>query len=722
MNDHNNHFPSHNGSQFTSPVTNGHTHQVASITPKKLLHYLKKFWWIPASGVGLSLMVAAVLFFKMPPEYFSSGSFWETEKIALPGGDAFTSDRDVYLGTQDQLLRSKALHDLTINRMRALATNQIVINSEGDPLPVKITVQADSKSSVYMVEATSSDPNYTTAFLHSLLATYLDFRKTKRSDVSEETLSSISEEVQRRERDIKSDQAIVDQYERSNNITLLQQELNSDVSFLTTLKNDLSNYQLRLQLLDTNDINSLSSDSQTNNNIMDSLQSDSSATSSSQRVEAEEQVKELQIQRDHLLAQGLTTNSQAVLDLDTQLIKAKDLVAIYNQQSQEAVEAARQTLQIKITNIQKFIKDWETKIADINQRTAQDAELKQAVQRNQGVFERLTAMMENVDISRNIDQSSLAILEDALPAKRSYKKAITLGAGAVVAGLAASMVIIFLLTMRDDCFETLNEVTERFGDSVVGQVPEAMDGSNEKIRLLEAEDKRHMFAESYRNLRSALLYFSVEGRRPQVVLITSAVPAEGKSTIATNLARALALGGSRVLLVDGDMRRGHIHEALACPFKPGLSDLLRQPENSEKFVQQTDLPNFSFIARGSIIRNPGDLLLSPTIEGLIKHWRTQYDFIVIDSSPVFAADDTPTLAPKVDGTLFIVRSQFSNARMVREALDTLFQRQAQVLGLVLNRCNATSRSYYYYKYDDYSTPDDPEQKDRLTQKGVAQRS
>ena len=213
-----------------------------------------------------------------------------------------------------------------------------------------------------------------------------------------------------------------------------------------------------------------------------------------------------------------------------------------------------------------------------------------------------------------------------------------------------------------------------------------------------------MYAESYRNLRSALLYLSIEGRRPKVLLITSAVPNEGKSTIATNLARALALGGSKVLLVDGDLRKGRIHELLNLPSKPGWSDLLRQPDDPEKFIQATDLPNFSFLSRGSLARNPGDLFLSPAVDQLLARFREQYDYVVMDSSPVFAADDTATLAPKADGTLFVVRSRFSHARVVREALELLFQRQAGVLGLILNRSDSSARSYYFYKYAEYYSP------------------
>ena len=129
--------------------------------------------------------------------------------------------------------------------------------------------------------------------------------------------------------------------------------------------------------------------------------------------------------------------------------------------------------------------------------------------------------------------------------------------------------------------------------------------------------------------------------------------------------------------------------------------MLRQPDDPQKFIQATDLPSFSFLSRGSITRNPGDLFLNPAIDQILARFREQYDYVLIDSCPMFAADDTSTLAPKADGVLFVVRSRFSHARVVREALELLFHRQARVLGLILNRADSSPTSYAYYKYAEY---------------------
>jgi polysaccharide biosynthesis transport protein len=166
---------------------------------------------------------------------------------------------------------------------------------------------------------------------------------------------------------------------------------------------------------------------------------------------------------------------------------------------------------------------------------------------------------------------------------------------------------------------------------VVGQVPELSNNGGQTPMLLDHGDQRHVYAESYRNLRSALLFLAVEGERPKVLLITSALPNEGKSTVAANLARTLALGGARVLLVDGDLRKGTLHKIMGLQPGPGLSELLRKPEDLDQMLQSNSLPNLLFLPAGARLDNPGDLFLGPVFNDLLARWRERFDYVLIDS-------------------------------------------------------------------------------------------
>jgi capsular exopolysaccharide synthesis family protein len=220
--------------------------------------------------------------------------------------------------------------------------------------------------------------------------------------------------------------------------------------------------------------------------------------------------------------------------------------------------------------------------------------------------------------------------------------------------------------------------------------------------LLALNDPRHSYAESYRSLRSALLFLPTGGERPKLLLISSAMPGEGKSTVAANLARTLAQSGSRVLLVDADLRKGHLHHLLGLQREPGLVELLNQTCTPAQVMQKDSLPNLTFIACGAEPSgNPGDLLLGSGLDKILAQWRQEFDYVVVDSSPLFAADDASCLAPKMDGTLFVVRNRHSGARATREAVDLLAQRQARILGVIYNGATGSGRSGYYYRYADY---------------------
>ena len=655
--------------------------------------------------LALGMGTATAIFYQTPPTFVSNGSMWETEKLELPDGAAFSSDRENYIGTLTELLRSRKMWNMTTNYMIAFQKNVIIWGKDGYIIPVEIQVFASPKSSVYTIEAQSANPAFTPAYLNALMEQYKEYRLNVRGVVSVHTENSISEQVQVYERDMKTAQAALSEYEHSNNFAVLQEEGTIDGAYLVKLKTELSDYQLQVNLLAARELEMNSGGVEATNfsdTIFDSLRNSASSESfAAGRLDADKQIELLKMEREKLAAY-LRPAHPKMVKLDADIARAQKLIEVYRQQNHDQIASARQALQIKIDNVQKFIDEWEAKVADVNDRLAKADGLKQEVVSKQRMYDRLSALNDNVQVSQHIDQDTLDILDQASPAKRSYTQAKTMLTQSIIIGLGLGLGIIFLLTVRDDRFGSLIELTEKFGDSVVGQVPEVPEISGaQRLPLLKDNDDRHMFAESYRNLRSALLYLGIEGQRPKTLLITSAVPDEGKSTVVTNLARALAMGGSKVLLVDGDLRKGRLHELLKLQSQPGLSELLRQGGGPEKFIQATDLADFAFLSRGSIPRNPGDLFLNPAFDRILSGLREQYDYVLIDSSPVFAADDTSTLAPKVDGTLFVVRSHFSHARMVREALELLFQRQARVLGLILNRSDSSARSYYFYKYEKY---------------------
>jgi succinoglycan biosynthesis transport protein ExoP len=698
--------PSPPSEPYAQSIVPGDYLPLASPNPKRFPLFVLRYWWLPVLAVSIAAGAAAAYIHFAPPVFVSSSRMWETEKIRLPEGGGFTQDLQNYLGTQIELLRSEKIAQLTLDRLRSSDSNSIPMDEQGKPLKVRLRVNQTPKTAMIELDAFSPSPSFGQAYLNSLMQSYLEYKQDVRKNVSGDTLSSISEQALRVERDLKADQEALTTFERTNNLAILDEEGRIAGGYLARLKTQLSDLQLESKLLEAialeQDSHALGSTNGSGFLIATSLPGSPESSSTGPGAERQTAFRELallKIQREKL-SRYLRPKHPKIVKLDADIERGQKLLDLYRSQSQEELSASRKALEMRLESVQKSISEWETKVVDANSRIAEAERLKLNVNRTQSLYDRLALLLQNVDLTRNTDRETLAILESATPALRSHRRDMMVLVLALLTGASVALGIIFLLELRDDRFTSMLEVNEQFGDSIVGQVPE-LRGLKNSGPLLQLDDPRHMYAESYRSLRSALLFLSTEGEHPKTLLITSALPNEGKSTIAANLAKVLALGGARVLLVDGDMRKGSLHELLGFKREPGLSDLLQKPIDFAKVIQTDSTPNLAFISRGKTPRNPGDLFLRQELDQLLTQWRERFDYVLIDSCPVFAADDAATLAHKIDGTLFVVRRGFSRGTVVREALEMLVQRKARVLGLVFNRADSSSRSYNYYKHAEY---------------------
>lgn len=699
-------MPEHN-LQLAAPVEELHT-SAAAFRWRRFLLFLPKFWWVPVLTLACGIALAGVYIYFKEPAFVSRASMWQTLKLRLPEGGVFSDDMQNYMqnyaATLSGFLQSKTLQQSAIAILKSSTNSASVkIGKDGEPLPVAISVAGSAKSEMYIIQAVSADPWFTRTYLDAVMQAYLDYMKTVRAQVSGETLASLSDQMQHWERELKAGQDALLAFERTNNLAILQEEATVAGSYLTRLKTQLSDLQLEARLLEAATNNPDLAMGGSVAGTSDSAAKPSSGASSQQQSSRNE-VELLKLKREKL-SKYLRPKHPKIVKLDEDIEHAQQLQAIYRRQDRDQLASARQANQLKTDNVMASIKEWEGKVVEANATIAEAERLKLDVQRTQGVYDRLALLVQNVGISRNIDQESLAILEPASPTRRSYSKEKNSVALAIFGGLAAGLGIVFLIAVRDDRFTSVTEVNAALSDPVVGLLPDVGQKAETVIPLLALNDPRHVYAESYRSLRSALLFQTTEGERPKVLLITSSMPGEGKSTVAANLAHTLALSGSRVLLVDADLRKGHLHRLLGMQRGPGLAELLNQRCQPEQVMQKDAQINLTFIACGEIgSGNPGDLFLVSGLDQILARWRQEFDYVLIDSSPLFAADDASCLAPKVDGTLFVVRNHRSGARAAREALDLLAQRQAKVLGVVFNGANTTSRSYYYYKYSDYHSP------------------
>jgi len=236
--------------------------------------------------------------------------------------------------------------------------------------------------------------------------------------------------------------------------------------------------------------------------------------------------------------------------------------------------------------------------------------------------------------------------------------------------------------------------------------------SKEVVETVTLVRPQSQMAESYRALRTSLLLSNL-GAPPKVIMVTSARPQEGKTTTSINTAIVLAQKGTRVLLMDADLRRPSIHKTLGMGPRSGLSNVLTGSATMQQtIVTSPILPNLFIMPAGTPPPNPAELLASSIMRDLLAELRGLYDHIVIDTPPTLSVTDAVVLSPSADATILVIRSGQTTKQALRRARDILTQVNAHVAGVLLNAVDLTSPDYYYYyeyqgKYGQYYQEEPP---------------
>lgn len=214
------------------------------------------------------------------------------------------------------------------------------------------------------------------------------------------------------------------------------------------------------------------------------------------------------------------------------------------------------------------------------------------------------------------------------------------------------------------------------------------------MSIMEKKPKS-LIAESYRSLRSNIAYSSFDGEY-QIISVTSSVPAEGKSTIAINLAVSLSQLEKKVLLIDCDMRKPSLHKKLGISNVYGLTDLLVE-KRGMKIVSQKKSEFLTVLTAGTIPPNPAEMLDSKVMSSFLEECRNNYDHIILDTPPLQAVTDAQVLSTKADGTLMVIKANFTKKNDVESSVDMIKKVNGKIIGTVLNATKDNNKKCYYYE-------------------------
>jgi succinoglycan biosynthesis transport protein ExoP len=405
-------------------------------------------------------------------------------------------------------------------------------------------------------------------------------------------------------------------------------------------------------------------------------------------------------------------------ELDEDLAKARKTAT-------ESVQQDYNTAQSRVELLQEALDKQKAQANDLAEKLVQYHILQHDAESNKQLYDGLLQKLKEAGITAGLRSSNIRVVDPALapsyPSRPQKGRNILLG---LLVGLVGGVGLALLREYLDNTVKSPDDIEALTGLPSLAVVP-SMPGLNghdkrlsrlareanlqgasgSRVELLSYMQPKSQISEAFRALRTSLL-LSQADHPPQVILVTSALPREGKTTAAVNLAVTLAQLGDRTLLMDSDLRKPGIRRALNLTMGKdvGLSSYLAGVSSlDEVMMPHPTISNLVALTTGPVPPSPADLLSSHRMREGIAELRRRFKFIVIDSPPIMAATDAVILSALTDGVLLVVRSGTTPKEAFTRTRDLLAAVKCRLLGVVLNAVDSSAPDYYYsYRYYPYA--------------------
>lgn len=698
------------------------------------LMVLRKHQWMILTFLLLVVTIVTIASFKMKPIYVASARVEvdpeNDNPLPFQETNAYQDyvDLDNYIDTQSKIIQSQTLAMDTIRSLdlprypefggdpKALVEagpNQKEPPILGDFLS-RLSVNRVPESRLVEVQFAAQDPQLAARVVNAHLENYKEHNFKSRYDATMQASSFLSSELE--ELRIKMEKSDADEvaYERQNQIWMVDANQNTTTQKLQELSNsltaaqtDLAQKEATYELAHSDTGGSLAA-VQANPEVQDLLKSKAQLDAQYAETLAQfgpnwPKVQVMKVQDDALAEQLKEARAETVRQIDTQYHEAE----------------ANEVLLQRDLNRQELLAD------NMAQKLVEYNMLKHDAESNKELYDGLLQKLKEAGISAGLRTSNIRVVDPALvpsfPARPQKARNILL---AFLVGLVGGVGLAFLREYLDNTVKSPDDVQHLTGLPCLAVVPsfagrngtrslariakQAGGGTGDaRVELISLQQPKSLVSEAFRALRTSLLLSQAE-HAPQVVLVTSALPREGKTTSAANLAITLAQLGDRTVLVDSDLRKPGVRRALNLPNGHGRdiglsSYLAGVAPLHDIVVPHPTVPNLDAIPTGPVPPNPADLLSSHRMAEAVEDLRQHYKFVVIDSPPIMAATDAVILSALTDGVVLVVWSNETPKEAFSRSRDLLAAVKGRLLGVVLNAVDSGAPDYYYsYRYYPYS--------------------
>jgi capsular exopolysaccharide synthesis family protein len=686
-------------------------------TPEMKLHFLD-YWRIIRLRkavillVFLLVVISTVAVTLWLPKTYASRARIKVEKDMVIGSienkQNYSSYDPFWLQTEFEVIQSSSVLNDVIKRLglnekwaaRAGLPQAFTIEQTYEILKKQISVRQSRNTSLIEIWVYSEDVNEAPEIANTIAQAYRDYRKKLRTQVREEAVVSLREQLTQQEGDIKAAQQIVNEMRRTNNIP----DFESSALSTATLNEDTLRTLEQLRITATSEYLKEAS-------LLQSI-------SGYSREELRNSLATVYFDSQLItLAEKLATGQQQLTALlkeytpeHAEVKKAQAIVDLVQTQLDDKIDGILLGLKSRTDSKKKEMDEMTAKVEVARTtRNAQAAEYgpyfdaKRELENLQRVKDALILKIRAEAIETAQPTTSAVETTDAAvvmprPVEPKIPRNIAIG---IVVGLIVGVGLAFFIEYLDTSVKTIDDVERALQAPVLGVIPQ-----NVGVLLDEGPDTPH--AEAYRVLRTNVL-FSRKDERLNTLSVLSGGAGEGKSTTLLNLATIFAQNGSRCLIVDSDLRRPSIHKVLKLSNSIGLTNYLLKQNSLEEVIQTTrQLPTLDFMPSGKLPSSSMGILSSEKMKELILELKQRYDFVFFDSPPLLGVSDASILASEMDMVLQVVQYRRYPQPMTLRAKQMVQKVGGNLLGIVLNNINMSQdENYYYYSgYYEYSKQDD----------------
>jgi polysaccharide biosynthesis transport protein len=637
-----------------------------------------------------------------------AGMYWDTREYYETQYKIMTSDRvlrnvvrDLALATDPDFLGLKKRPDTP-------APEDAVIEA----LRGRLMVDPIKNSRLVLLHADDTDPKRAARLSDAVANAFIDQNLRNAVSATSDAVVWLNGQLDHVKQDLDQNENALHQFKQENNLpstsineasNMLRQEMQDLDSALThtrTRREELLARHAELEKVGEDNPDKLPASELLASGYLQTM-----------RVQYEDAVKE----RDALLAEGKLPNHPLMKRADEHLADTKRPLLAEIKNIKNAVERDLAVVTREEDGERKLFEESRKQAVDLNMKEIEYHRLDRAREQNEKLFEALLSRMKEADVARMMRVNNVRVVDIAVQPKAPIRPRtiVNLGIG-ILAGLLLGVALGWGREQLDNSLKTPDDLEQRLGVTFLGLLPEMAEDDDRKgygrrrrrrqppsllsPELIVHEHPLSGIAEAARSIRTNLLFMNPD-RPYRKLLVSSAAPTEGKTTVACCIAIALAQGGQRVCIVDCDLRRPRIHRIFDRHGDAGVTNVIVGNATVDEVVKPTRVDNLWSVPAGPTPPNPADMLHSERFKKFLSDLADRFDRVIIDSPPIVPVTDSAIISTLVDGTVFVVRAFSTTRHLGHQGLRALRDVDSPVVGAVLNAVNLNRREYnYYYQY------------------------